>query len=93
MDLALALGQPSVTRMLEAMTDQDLDGWVAYAKKNGLPQKRQELYLAQVAQVSGGGKLDAYLLRRAENEATPDEGTADHFLRIAGATVSKGKKG
>jgi hypothetical protein len=89
MDLALALGQPSVTRMLEAMTDQDLDGWVAYAKKNGLPQKRQELYLAQVAQVSGGGKLDAYLLRRAENEATP----ADHFLRIAGATVSKGKKG
>jgi len=93
MDLALALGEPSVTRMLDAMTDRDLDGWVAYAKKNGLPQKRQELYLAQVAQVTGGGKLDAYLLgRKAENDAPMEEGTAEHFVRIADATA-RGDRG
>jgi hypothetical protein len=85
MDLALALGQPSVTRMLDAMTDADLDGWVAYAKKRGLPQRRQELYLAQVAQVSGGGKLDAYLLRPAGNEEEP-QATAEDFARVADAT-------
>ncbi len=94
MDLALALGQPSVTRMLDAMTDADLDGWVAYAKKNGLPQKRQELYLAQVAQMQGmqGGKpLHEYLLKPAQNEAESGEGTADHFARIAAATAPKEK--
>ena len=93
MDLALALGQPSVSRMLDAMTDGDLDGWAAYAKKNGLPQKRQELYLAQVAQAQGGGKLADYLLRPAENEAAQDAGSAEHFMRVASAAAPKGKKG
>jgi hypothetical protein len=93
MDLALALGQPSVARMLDAMTDRDLDGWAAYAKKHGLPQKRQEFYLAQVAQMHRGGNLATYLLRPAENEAKQDEGSADHFARLAGAVAPKGKKG
>jgi len=93
MNLALALGQPSVTRMLDAMTDADLDGWVAYAKKHFLPQRRQELYLAQVAQVQRGGKLSDYLLRPAENEPAQSEMSAEHFLSVARAVAPKGKKG
>jgi hypothetical protein len=92
MDLALALGQPSVTRMLDAMTDRDLDGWVAYAKKNGLPQRRQELYLAQVAQIGGGGKLDQYLIRPAENEEPEEEMTADKFAQAASGAWTRGPR-
>lgn len=80
MDLALALGQPSVTRMLDEMTDQDLDGWVAYARKHGLPQRRQELYLAQVAQAHGGGKLEAYLLGSAKPKVEEVTDSAEQFV-------------
>lgn len=87
MDLALALGQPSVTRMLDAMTDRDLDGWAAYAKKHGLPQKRQELYLAQVAQGTRGGALSDYLLRPAGEQPLEKSVTVADVAPMGGGRV------
>lgn len=87
MDLALALTGMTVGEMLERMTDQELAGWVAYARKNGLPQKRQELYLAQVAQVSGGGKLETYMLKTGTQEEAEPVATVASVARVGGSNV------
>ncbi len=94
MDLALALGM-TVGDLLERTSDRELDGWVAYAKKRGLPQRRQELYLAQVAKVQGGGKIDAYLLRPAGNDDAEqaDADKLERFLKARGTPVIRGDKG
>lgn len=87
MELALALTGMTVGEMLERMTDRELDGWVAYARKHGLPQKRQELYLAQVAQVGGGGKLETYVLRSGGEREEEQVATLAGLAKVGGANV------
>jgi len=50
MDLALAFGLP-VGVLSRLLTERELWEWDAYARKKMLPQRRLELYLAQISKV------------------------------------------
>lgn len=49
MDLAIALGQPGHHALARRMTEAEFVEWQHYASKRMLPQRRMELYLAQIA--------------------------------------------
>lgn len=49
MDLALALGLPGHHALARRMTEGEFVEWQEYASKRMLPQRRIELYLAQIA--------------------------------------------
>lgn len=49
MDLALALGQPGHHALARRMTEAEFREWQDYASKRMLPQRRIELYMAQLA--------------------------------------------
>lgn len=85
MDLAIELGAGSVHQLMQRMPADELAGWWQYAQKRLLPSRRIELYLAQLAQIQAGGKLDDFLLKPATPEAeapTADESAA--FLGSVG---------
>jgi len=48
MDLAVALGQPAAS-LARNLTEGEFQDWQAYAARRMLPQRRLELYLAQIA--------------------------------------------
>lgn len=63
MDLALHMGM-TTAGLRRAMTERELREWQAYAARRMLPQRRTELYLAQIALVVAkamGGAKDATL--------------------------------
>lgn len=78
MDLALHMGM-TTAGLRRAMTERELREWQAYAARRMLPQRRIELYLAQIALVvakASGGAKDAALadfLFDPEDEA-PESG-------------------
>lgn len=92
MDLALELGMP-VGSMKATMTTRELGMWSVYAAKKGLPSRRRELYLAQIARMTGGGELDDYLLdhRRARVGTVND--AAAEISQMAGGMVVRVVKG
>jgi hypothetical protein len=47
--LALALGWKSIAALKRGMAEREFTRWQLYANKYRLPQRRIELYLAQVA--------------------------------------------
>jgi hypothetical protein len=61
MDLALELGM-TVAGVKASMTTDELTMWAAYQRRKFLPARRVELYLARMAQVHVGGKLEDFLL-------------------------------
>lgn len=63
MDLALELHM-TVEQLKASMTEGEFVMWQHYARKKMLPARRHELYMAQVAQVTAGGRLDAFLFDR-----------------------------
>lgn len=80
MDLALHMGM-TTAGLKRAMTERELREWQAYAARRMLPQRRTELYLAQIALVVAkamGGAKDAtlgdFLFDPEEDEP---EGNAD----------------
>lgn len=89
MDLALELGLP-VSEMVSRMTAGEIANWGAYARKHGLPHRRRDIYLAQIAQVTAGGKLSDYLLKSGDAEEETEETaevTAHNIGAIGGARV------
>jgi hypothetical protein len=78
MDLALALGHPSVEAMLHTMTARELGQWGTYARRYFLPQQRIELALANLARLQGSGTLGDYVFdTRLRELITPKVVTAD----------------
>ncbi len=78
MDLALELGHTD--EALSHMTERDFRRWQTYAAKRMLPQRRLELYLAQIALVvakSAGAKdlkLNDFMFDAADTaEPTTDD--------------------
>lgn len=61
MDLALELGM-TVAGVKSSMSTDELTMWAAYQRRKFLPARRVELYLARLAQVHVGGRLDDFLL-------------------------------
>jgi len=49
MDLALEVGQPNLGALARALPERDFRSWMAYNRRRGLPSRRLELYLAQIA--------------------------------------------
>ena len=93
MDLALELGAGSVHQMLRSMPVDELSEWVQYSCKKALPTRRMELYLAQAAKVTAGGKLSDYLFFEPLGEVPAGEPaeaaavTADAMASFAGGKV------
>jgi hypothetical protein len=82
MDLALEMGT-TVGALSRAMTERELRWWHVYAEHKQLPQKRLELYLAQIALVVatalGGMKqarLADFLFDTDDAAAAEDEADA-----------------
>lgn len=57
MDLALAFGVP-VSVLRRTLTESELGQWVRYARMPGMPWRRIELYLAQLALMVARGPLE-----------------------------------
>jgi hypothetical protein len=101
MDLALQIGM-TADGLKRAMTEREFRQWVRYAGRRMLPQRRIEMYLAQIAQVivrTMGGRPAAELAEflfdpqpdpgdDMDTEATSAEDVAAFF----GASVHR-KKG
>lgn len=71
MDLALELGV-SVAVLKATMDESEFVMWKHYADKKMLPSRRIEVYLAQVAQVTAGGKLSDFLMDRLTTNGGQD---------------------
>ena len=89
MDLALALGQPGHHALARRMTEAEFVEWQEYACKRMLPQRRIELYLAQIAyhvdRLNGARNrsISDYLFDPA-NVATDAEPTAEDEIAFFG---------
>jgi len=49
MDLALEVGQANLGAFARSLPERDFRSWMAYNRRRGLPSRRLELYLAQIA--------------------------------------------
>lgn len=79
MDLALELRQPVDTLMRE-MTEREFWAWVRYAERKMLPQRRIELYLAQIAYLIActmGGAENVTLADYLFDPKTPEQQDAE----------------
>lgn len=79
MDLAAQLGT-TASGLSRGMTERELGDWTLYAKRRMLPQRRLELYLAQIAMMVGvcmsgrkDAKLSDYLFDPPEDDHGDDE--------------------
>jgi hypothetical protein len=71
-DLALALGKS--IKEIKALDEQELNRWILYRDKFMFPQRRIELYLANLARLTAGGELsiDEFLFDPKEAEVITD---------------------
>lgn len=90
MDLSLALGRP-----LDDLTERDFARWSRYARRRMLPQRRIELYLAQIAmliaQTMGGSNsgLSDFLF---DPKPEPNEIDVEEVRKAFGYKPSKRMK-
>lgn len=86
MDLALQMGVPARS-LARHLTEAEFQDWRVYAARRMLPQRRLELYLAQIAMLvaksgriaKNGATLDDYLFDPPDIEGD-DEPTADEEI-------------
>lgn len=82
-ELALNLGM-TYAHLARAMTERELRQWQKYRMQCLLPSERQELYLAQIAQVIAGSmggvrnaKLSDYLIELRTEGEDEEQGAED----------------
>jgi hypothetical protein len=87
MDLALELGQPLT--VIARMSERELARWARYIARRGLPMRRLELGLAQIAKLIGetmggmeGVSIDDFLFYQRQEEGDDEELTAEELEEL-----------
>jgi hypothetical protein len=78
MDLALHMGRPA-DALARELTEPEFTAWQHYAARRMLPQRRIELYLAQIALMvmRAGGNTRAKLADFLFDAQEPDDGNSE----------------
>lgn len=100
MDLALEVGQANLGAFARSLPERDFRSWMAYNRRRGLPSRRLELYLAQIALMvmrAAGAEnllLSDFLFdeKDSDADALPPNGEEDELQDVMDALEFKPRK-